>query len=54
MRETSKVENRIDELKKVINNLMSERDSCDKKKLLEVSQELDRVICEYIQINDKK
>lgn len=42
------IKKRMEELRKQLNELVDGIDSCGEEKVLEVSQELDKVICEYI------
>lgn len=42
------INKRIEELRKQLNELVDGIDSCGEEKILEVSQELDKVIYEYI------
>ena len=47
------IKNRMEELRAELNKLTGEIDSCDRGRLLEVSRELDEVICEYIKSMEK-
>ena len=42
------INKRMEELRKQLNELVDGIDSCGEEKILEVSQELDKVIYEYI------
>ena len=46
------IKKRIEELRKQLNELVDSIDSCSEENVLEVSQELDKVICEYIKAED--
>ncbi len=43
------IKKRMEELRKQLNELVDSVDSFSEEKVLEVSQELDKVICEYVE-----
>lgn len=48
------LEEHIEKLRKEINQLMDQKDTCDETKLLQISQELDEYIFQYLQMTVKK
>lgn len=49
-----KIEEKMEEIRKQLINLINNKDSSSKEKILEVSQELDKVICEYIKLKNTR
>lgn len=48
------IENWMEDLRKQLNKLMKDIDSYDREKVLQISQELDEVICNYIKSNNTR
>lgn len=44
----------MEELRNQLNELVDSIDSCSEEKVLEISQELDKVICEYIKVENTR